>query len=356
MQTEQKTDTKKIEKARVEYRSPSNIALVKYWGKMGLQLPMNPSISFTLSQCATTTSVEFELAEAFSFAFFFEGEAKPDFHPKLSKFFDRIEREFPPIRNYKLTIRSSNSFPHSSGIASSASAFSALALCIADFEKQYLGEGYPLNFQERASHWARLGSGSACRSVFGGVAMWGYSPEFDQSSDKFAVQVDDIHPVFKDYQDTVLLVDKGEKTISSTVGHDLMNGHPYTSARIAQAHDNLVKIVPILRNGNLEEFVKLVENEALSLHAMMLTSDPGYFLIKANTLKIIGAIRGFREQNGISLCFTLDAGANVHVLYPAKDKKEVLGFIESDVLAYCQNGEYICDEVGKGPQNMSDKA
>ena len=352
MQTDQKMDAKKIERALVKYSSPSNIALVKYWGKMGLQIPMNPSISFTLSECATTTSVEFQLAEEFSFEFFFEGEAKPDFHPKLSKFFDRIEREFPPIRNYKLTIRSSNSFPHSSGIASSASAFSALALCMADLERQYLGEDYPLNFHERSSHWARLGSGSACRSIFGGVAMWGYSPDLKYSTDKFAVQVEDIHPVFQDYQDTVLLVDKGEKTISSTVGHDLMKGHPYTSARIAQAHDNLVKIVRVLRNGDLEEFVKIVENEALSLHAMMLTSDPGYFLIKPNTLKIIEAIQLFREQKGISLCFTLDAGANVHVLYPAKDKKEALGFIESDLLAYCQNGEYICDVVGNGPKKL----
>lgn len=349
MKTEEAKDIKKMKHALVEYRSPSNIALVKYWGKMGLQMPMNPSISFTLSECATITSVEFDLAEKFSFQFIFEGEAKLDFHPKLEKFFERIDKEFPPIRNYKLIIRSSNSFPHSSGIASSASAFSALALCLAEFERQYIGEEYSLNFNERASHWARLGSGSACRSIFGGLALWGYSPEFTGSADKFAIPVENIHPIFQDFEDSVLLVDKGEKTISSTLGHDLMKGHPYSSTRIAQAHDNLTKLVAVLRNGDLQEFVKIVENEALSLHAMMLTSDPGYFLIKANTLKIIEAVRDFREQNDISLCFTLDAGANVHLLYPTKDKKVVLGFIESDLLVYCQNGEYICDRVGEGP-------
>jgi len=352
---------KKIEKALIEYRSPSNIALVKYWGKMGLQMPMNPSISFTLSHCATTTSAEFSLSPSFStplekrgndsvqFEFFFEGEAKPDFHPKLEKFFSRIDRDFPDLKNYHLKIHSSNTFPHSSGIASSASAMSALALCIADFERSIKGEDYDFNFEQRASHWARLGSGSACRSIYPSLAMWGYSPEIEHSSDKHAISIEDMHPVFQDFQDTVLLVDKGQKQISSTVGHDLMKGHPYTSARIQQAHDNLKALLDTMRNGELENFVKIVENEALSLHAMMLSSDPGYFLIKANTLKIIEAVRAYRKQKGINLCFTLDAGANVHLLYPSKDKNEVLGFVESDLLGYCQNGEYICDSVGKGP-------
>ena len=353
--------TTKIDKAIIEYRSPSNIALVKYWGKMGLQMPMNPSISLTLSTCATTTSVEFKKGLSsegqkstapVQFEFFFEGEAKPNFHPKLEKFFSRIDRDFPELKQYELLIRSSNSFPHSSGIASSASAMSALALCIAAFEKDLKAEAYAYDFNQRASHWARLGSGSACRSVYPAVAMWGYSPEFEKSSDKFALPVGEIHPIFEDFQDTVLLVDKGEKQISSTVGHDLMNGHPYTSARIEQAHTNLKLILAALRNGDLENFVKITENEALSLHAMMLSSDPGYFLIKPNTLKIIEAVRHYREQKGINLCFTLDAGANVHLLYPSKDKKTVLGFIEGELLGYCQNGEYICDSVGKGPERL----
>ncbi len=383
---------KKIDTRTIEYRSPSNIALVKYWGKMGLQMPMNPSISFTLSTCATTTSVEFSLvdpsrasgsnsdelnkvtsrtsvtlesdnkkiskvAEALEatdsvqFEFFFEGEAKPDFHPKLEKFFSRIERDFPSLKKYSLKINSSNSFPHSSGIASSASAMSALALCIADFERS-ISENYEHDFHKRASHWARLGSGSACRSVFPFLAMWGYSPEIDGSSDKYALPIGEVAPIFQDFQDTVLLVDKGQKQISSTVGHDLMKGHPYTAARIEQAHNNLNTLLDVMRNGDLENFVKIVENEALSLHAMMLSSDPGYFLIKPNTLKIIEAVREFRKQKGINLCFTLDAGANVHLLYPSKDKNEVLGFVESDLLVYCQNGEYICDSVGRGPERL----
>ena len=347
-----------ITKATIEYRSPSNIALVKYWGKMGLQLPMNPSISFTLSDCTTTTSVAFLKKSSDSttikvdFEFYFESQEQPAFHPKLEKFFERIVRDFPALINYKLRIHSANSFPHSSGIASSASAMSALALCIADFEKSLLNGSYSHDFEKRASNWSRLGSGSACRSIYPGLAMWGYSPEIEESSDTHAIPITEIHEVFKDFQDTILLVDKGEKHISSTKGHALMNGHPYSSARIQQAHENLNKLMDVIRNGNLKEFVKIVENEAFSLHAMMLSSDPGYFLFKAETLKIIEAVRKFREQKNNYLCFTLDAGANVHLLYPNAQKEEVLAFIQSELLGYCQNGEYICDSVGKGPERL----
>ena len=342
-----------IASAKVEFSSPSNIALIKYWGKMGLQLPMNPSLSFSLSECATTTSVAFKASDRFDFEFFFEGEEKKDFHPKLQNFFDRIVRSFPEIENYSLRIDSSNSFPHSSGIASSASAMSALALCIAEFEKQLKGDAYQFDFKQRASDWSRLGSGSACRSVYGGFVEWGYAEFIKGSSDKYAIEIEDIADVFNSFQDTILLVDKSEKKISSTHGHDLMKGHPFKVARIDQALKNLEQMIDILRNGDIENFVKIIENEALTLHAMMLTSTPGYFLFKPNTLKIIEHIRTFREQKKIPLGFTLDAGANVHLLYPDEHKFVVMNFIKDELLQYCQNGEYICDAVGKGPKLIS---
>lgn len=339
-----------ITSAVIEWRSPSNIALVKYWGKMGTQLPMNPSLSFSLNECVTTTSVSFKKADKFQFEFFFEGEEKKDFHPKLENFFDRILNTFIELENYSLRIDSANSFPHSSGIASSASAMSALSLCIAEFEKHLKGDHYTYNFEQRASDWARLGSGSACRSIFGGFSAWGYAEFIQGSSDKYAISIDDVADVFKTYQDTILLVDKSEKKISSTHGHDLMKGHPFKVARIDQALKNLEQMLDVLRNGDVENFVKIIENEALTLHAMMLTSTPGYFLFKPNTLKIIEHIKVFREQKGISLGFTLDAGANVHLLYPEEDKFVVMNFIKDELLQYCQNGEYICDAVGNGPK------
>jgi len=157
-----------------------------------------------------------------------------------------------------------------------------------------------------------------------------------------------IHDNFKNYQDTILLVDKGEKQVSSTVGHDLMHNHPFAERRFAQAHENLDKLIAIFENGNLEEFIKVVESEALTLHAMMMTSMPYFILMKPNTLEIINTIWKFRNETKIPVCFTLDAGANVHVLYPENVNAEVLQFIKSELVGYCQNGQYICDQIGKG--------
>ena len=103
-----------------KWEAPSNIALVKYWGKTKPQLPKNSSLSFTLSSSITTTEVIFtpNSENKFGFEFYFEGILKPDFHPKLESFFERIHNYIPWIGSYSLKIHSHNSFPHSSGIAS----------------------------------------------------------------------------------------------------------------------------------------------------------------------------------------------------------------------------------------------
>ncbi len=125
---------------RVGYRSPSNIALIKYWGKKENQIPANPSISFTLDACATTTYLSYrrlsEPLDTFSFDLFFEGEPKPEFRPKIETFLKRVENYLPFLKDYHFIIETSNSFPHSSGIASSASGMSALALCFMELEKE----------------------------------------------------------------------------------------------------------------------------------------------------------------------------------------------------------------------------
>jgi diphosphomevalonate decarboxylase len=130
-----------------------------------------------------------------------------------------------------------------------------------------------------------------------------------------------------------------------------MFGHPYAEKRFEQAHDNLAKITKILAEGNTEEFIKIVESEALTLHAMMMTSMPYFILMKPNTLEIINKIWKFRNENNIPVCFTLDAGANVHLLYPENTKEKVTQFIKDELVVYCQNGQYICDEIGKGAES-----
>ncbi|WP_296142546.1 diphosphomevalonate decarboxylase [uncultured Flavobacterium sp.] len=348
--------TNSIEKGVFKWSAPSNIALVKYWGKKENQIPANPSISFTLNDCKTITSLSFskkENTENFSFDLLFEGKPKEDFKPKIQKFFERIEKYLPFLKEYHFTIDTENTFPHSSGIASSASGMSALATNLMSLEKELHTEMTEEYFFQKASFLARLGSGSACRSVKGSVVVWGNHSEIDKSSDLFGVEFPNhIHENFKNYQDTILLVDKGEKQVSSTVGHDLMHNHPYAERRFEQAHENLSKIKAILESGNLDEFIKIVESEALTLHAMMMTSMPYFILMKPNTLEIINRIWKFRNETKIPVCFTLDAGANVHVLYPENVREKVLEFIKDELVGYCQNSQYICDEIGFGATKL----
>lgn len=331
------------------WKSPSNIALVKYWGKYDVQIPANPSISFTLSEAATTTKLRYEEGTG-TIKVFLDGEETPSFLPKIESFLERTVELFPFAKKMNFEIHTSNSFPHSSGIASSASGMSALALCMMSVKKDL---GLPIaNFFEEASNAARLGSGSGSRSLYGPLAAWGEHAEIEGSSNEFAVAFSDVHDIFKSFQDTILLVDKGEKTVSSTVGHGLMNGHPYAAARFEQAHENQSALLTAMLEGDLERFGAIVESEALTLHGMMMTSMPYFILMKPNTLEVINRIWAFRKETKNPVFFTLDAGANVHVLYPESHKEVIMSFIDSELRTFCKDGSYLCDAVGFGPTQL----
>lgn len=343
----------------VSWQSPSNIALIKYWGKYGEQLPMNPSLSFTLRNCHTQTTLSYEkrnfsqASKAYDFRVFLDGERETAFEPKIEKFFKRIEIYLPFLRSFKFKIETSNSFPHSSGIASSASGMSALALCLMDMERQMQPDIPEDYFIEKASFLARLGSGSACRSLEGPIIVWGKHDAIEGSNNLYGTKYPlKVHKNFSNYRDTILLVDKGEKQVSSTLGHELMHDHLYAEQRFRQAKKNLSKLLPVLKNGDLPAFIEIVESEALSLHAMMLSSIPYFILMKPNTLEIINRVWEFRKSTGSHLCFTLDAGANVHLLYPAKESKRVLEFITDDLSHLCNNGEFIADCLGDGATKL----
>ena len=340
-----------------KWEAPSNIALVKYWGKFGAQYPKNPSMSFTLSKCVTQTSLAFKPKEnsssSFSFDFIFEGKPTPSFHPKIEAFLERIELYTPFVKTHHLTIESNNSFPHSSGIASSASGMSALALGIMSIEKEINSEISEDYFFKKASFLARLGSGSAARSIQGPLVSWGLSDAIDGSSDLFGTPFrSKIHTVFQDYQDTILLIDKGQKNVSSSLGHDLMNNHHYATTRFDQARKNVEDLKSILANGDLTAFVSLVESEALTLHALMMASKPYFILMHPNTLHVLNKVWAYRKENKSALCFTLDAGANVHLLYPKSEREAVLKYIKGELSVYCQNNQFIEDQIGSGARKL----
>ena len=330
----------------VSAQCPSNIALIKYWGKREVQIPMNPSLSFTLNASHTQTELLFSpksLTET-NLKVFLDNELKEDFAPKILTFFKRIHEFLPFLDQFDFEIRTHNTFPHSSGIASSASGMGALSLCLVELENKLGGELTEEEKLRKASFLARLGSGSACRSIYPGITVWGATDSVEGSSDLYAVPYPyEIHEIFRNFQDTILLIDEGQKEVSSTVGHQLMEGHPYAEQRFQDAEENLKLLIPILKSGDLEGFGKIVEHEALSLHAMMMTSHPYFILMKPNTLKVIEEIWSFRKETQLPLYFTLDAGANVHLLYPDKFKVEIEDFIENVLKFYCFEGKLIKD-------------
>jgi len=351
------TDYSKINnKGSFTFSAPSNIALVKYWGKKENQIPANPSLSFTLNNCKTVTTLQYEpkTEKNITFDLLFEGQPKESFRPKIQKYFERIQDLCPYILDYHFTIDTKNTFPHSSGIASSASGMAALSANIIALEKLVNSNETEDYYLQKASILARLGSGSACRSIKGNIVVWGETESIENSSDLFGVEFPyEINSIFENYQDTILLVDKGEKQVSSTVGHELMHNHPFAERRFQQAHENIAKLKDTLKSGNLTEFIALVESEALTLHSMMMTSMPYFILMKPNTLEIINQIWKFRETTNVPVCFTLDAGANVHVLYPNNYKEEVQKFIADELAKYCQNNQFIHDEMGFGAESLS---
>lgn len=327
--------------------SPSNIALVKYWGKRGEQMPENPSISYTLQTCKTKTELAFspKKNKNAQIQVFLGGESQPNFVPKIEKFLKRITPYCPWVEAFDFVVKTHNTFPHSSGIASSASGMSALAKCLIQIEQKLnLSLEIP---SEKVSFLARLGSGSACRSVYPGLVLWGKSEFYPKSSDLYATPLaeNEIHPIFRTFKDCILLIHEGQKSVSSTLGHNLMNAHPYRETRFSQAEKNIGQLKNILQSGDISEFGALVEHEAMSLHALMMMSSPAYILMQPQTIACIQKIWQYRKETGENLYFTLDAGANVHLLYPEKEAASIETFIGKELLPYTAQGKAIFDSL-----------
>ena len=336
----------KISDKKVTESCPSNIALIKYWGKYENQIPANPSISYTLNLCKTNTEMEFLADETFSVQTYLAGKEELKFAKKIEKYFRNIEQYLPWILKGKYIIKTENTFPHSSGIASSASGFGAIAKCLMALDQTFAGKSDDDSSLKKASFLARLGSGSACRSLYDGLVVWGETKEVSDSSDLFAVRYpnQEIHKVFRNFNDWVLLIHEGEKSVSSTVGHGLMNTNPYAERRFQEAHENFASLKTILKEGDMKAFIQLVEHEALTLHALMMMSEPAFILMKTGTLAVINKIWDFRKETDLPLFFTLDAGANVHLLFPSgKAEDKIQEFIIKELVQHTQNNGVVKD-------------
>lgn len=347
------------EAGSIVWRSPSNIALIKYWGKYGQQWPRNPSLSLTLAASFTDTLLEYALDEAspgntVQVQFLFHEQENEAFANKVKAFLESLLPVFPFLGQLRLTLRTGNSFPHSAGIASSASSMSALALCLCSLEDRLFGTLRDADdFDRKASYIARLGSGSACRSIFPHAAVWGETSLVQGASNDHAVPVGPVlNETFRTLHDDILIVSTDEKAVSSRAGHALMEGNPYAEARYTQARQRLGVLLEAMQRGDLNTFGKIVEDEALTLHALMMCSNPSYTLMRPNSLAIIERVQAWRKDTGHPVYFTLDAGPNIHLLYPEDMVVDVRKFLEDDLLELCENGQVINDWVGEGPEEL----
>jgi diphosphomevalonate decarboxylase len=333
---------------KVQASAPSNIALVKYWGKKGNQLPLNPSLSFCLKNSKSIFDLELSKSDTFSFDFSFEGKPKPSFHPKLEKFFETVLKDLPYLNSYHLKIASMNTFPHSTGIASSASSFAALSLGLIGLEYMLKNQqGAAGKFDNglafsRASEMARIGSGSACRSLFAGFNSWGKDSELK------ATPIGNVHSKFQSLQDYILIVDEGAKAVSSSQGHALMNEHFYKERRIEEANFHYDRLSKALLTGDIDTFCEVSIAEAMSLHALMMTSKPSFLLMKPLSLAILEKLFDFYSKREIPFTFTLDAGPNIHLIFFKEDQALMEKFIQTQIQPLLKGNQIIKDEIGEG--------
>lgn len=284
--------------------APANIALIKYWGRKDakLRLPYAPSISMNLSACTTTTTVE--LSDAYvkdTVEFdggFTEAEVK------------RVIRQLDLIRkkagsSLKAHVTTKNSFPKSAGIASSASGFAALTLAAA---KVF---GLKLS-QRELTKMARLGSGSACRSIPDGFVKW---------KDTYAYS---LYPHgYWDLRDILVIVRHAVKDVSSSAGHDTVQTSPYFAQRLLQLPARITRVERALKEKNFRMLGEAAEEDCLDMHHVMQTQRPALMYWNDATKVIMNSIVGWRAS-GIPVYFTIDAGPNVHILCEANREKEIL--------------------------------
>lgn len=295
-------------KATAEARA--NIALIKYWGQRDakLNLPLTSSISMTVDSLVTTTTVEADASlKADTLAINGVEQAGAPL-ARAQRFLDELRRR---AQNPSFVrIASRNTFAASAGLASSASAFAALT--VAGFAA--LGAKVP---EREMTTFARLGSGSAARSIHGGFVEWHAGATHDAS---YAEQL--APPEHLDLHDVVAILDEGEKKVGSAEGHGHAGTSPLLEGRVARVPALLADVREGIRARDVDKLGRAAEEDALLMHAVMMTSRPSLLYWSPGTVAGLHAVRRWREE-GIRVYATIDAGPNLHLLCAGRDAPEV---------------------------------
>jgi len=278
-----------------------NIAFIKYWGNRdnALRLPMNGSISMNLDGLYTRTTVSFQSSLPFDELIINGHEITGTGLTRVSHILDLV-RDMANIHE-RAEIVSENNFPAGAGIASSASAFAALALAGS--------KAAGLNLIEsELSRLARRGSGSASRSIPSGFVEWQVGTTND---DSFAFSIAPAE--HWKLMDCIAIVSASHKKTGSTEGHAIAPTSPLQAARVADTPRRLELCRTAIINKDFDAFASIVELDSDIMHSVMMTSTPALHYWKPASLSVMNAVRQWRSE-GLSACYTLDAGANVHVI------------------------------------------
>jgi diphosphomevalonate decarboxylase len=321
-------------------RAGSNIAFIKYWGvdDATINLPQTSSISMTLADAYTTTTVEWQNGSAQA-----NDEITVDDRTLTGEAGARIVRHLDRIRalagsDQRARVASCNNFPMASGIASSASGFAALtvAACQAlalDLEPTDL------------SALARLGSGSAARSLFGGYVQWDRGVDHASSVARMLFP-----PEHWRLYDLVAIVSSAEKKVSSEGGHRIAATSPLNLARV----DHVKTLLPVVQRAiaghNLAHLGEAIEWDALAMHAVMQTGKPSLLYWQPGTLEVMQAVRSWRTEEGLVSYFTIDAGPNVHVICAAEDAPT----LQTRLSALPSVNEVLVSRPGPAPFAVTD--
>jgi diphosphomevalonate decarboxylase len=283
-----------------------NIAFIKYWGNRDntLRLPVNGSISMNLEGLSTRTTVSFQPSLPFDELIINGHEVTGPGLDRVSYILDII-RGMANIKDHA-EVMTGNNFPSGAGIASSASAFAALALAGSKAARLDLSE-------PELSRLARRGSGSASRSIPGGYVEWqaGMNDE-----DSFAYSI--AEPDHWNLVDCVAIVSDSHKKTGSTEGHAIAPTSPLQEARVTDAPRRLEMCRNAILNRNFESFASIVELDSDMMHSVMMTSNPALHYWKPASLHVMNAVRQWRWE-GLPVCYTVDAGPNVHVICPESE-------------------------------------
>lgn len=313
-------------------RACSNIAFIKYWGNINhdLRLPANSSISMNLNDLYTTTSVKWE-PDLDTDKLWINGVvAEVSALERVSKHLDII-RERLGIKGYA-RVESENNFPMGTGIASSASSFAALTLASINAAGGELSE-------REISTIARRGSGSASRSIPSGFVEWHYGETHESSYAETFVEND-----YWDLVDVIAIVSDQHKKTGSSKGHTTADTSVLQSARVQSAPERLTNVKQAIRDRDFELFARVVEEDSNLMHSIMMTSRPPLFYWQPLTLEIMHGIMEIRDQSGVQVCYTLDAGPNVHCICIRNDSEKVISYLRG----LSEKIDIRVSSVGKG--------